>query len=166
MILRELDLQHIQVFANAPYVALIDTSVWLVVKREMHQVPCRCDGLRAQQLIVKDVKTDLTAQLWNSHIPTSVANKPNQRFECKKQCVEYMATKCRGYRDHQGRPTPWLIAGDLNLPSGALMVLCQSFIVPDSHCISKSKWLADQDAQSSDIAMLSTSWHLHKMQRQ
>ena len=153
MILRELDLQHIQVFANAPYVALIDTSVWLVVKREMHQVPCRCDGLRAQQLIVKDVKTDLTAQLWNSHIPTSVANKPNQRFECKKQCVEYMATKCRGYRDHQGRPTPWLIAGDLNLPSGALMVLCQSFIVPDSHCISKSKWLADQNAQSSDIAM-------------
>ena len=155
MILRELQLQHIKVFANAPYVALIDTSVWSVGECETHPLPCRCEGIRAQHLIVKDLETHLTAQLWNAHIPTSAGNTPGQRFTCKQQCVRYMATECHRYRDHHGIPTPWVIAGDLNWPSGALMHECQSFILPDSHCISKSKWLADnlRPAQMSDIAI-------------
>ena len=155
MILRELQLQHIKVFANAPYVALIDTSVWSVVECETHPLPCGCEGIRAQHLIVKDLETHLTAQLWNSHIPNSAGKTSNQRFTCKQQCVRYMATECHRYRDHHGIPTPWVIAGDLNLSSGALMHECQSFILPDTHCMSKSKWLADnlRPAQMSDIAI-------------
>ena len=155
MILRDLRLQHIKVFANAPYVALINTSVWSVLQRATQLLPCRCDGIRAQHLIVKDVETHITAQLWNSHIPTSCGKTPKQRLTCKQQCVRYMATKCHLYRDHHGIPAPWVIAGDLNMDRGSLMHECQPFILPDTHCMSKSNWVADnlRPAQISDIAI-------------
>ena len=147
-ILRELGLEYIKVYANAPYVALIDSRVWFVTATvEMNL--CARSELFAQHLIVSHVTTHRSVRVWNSHIPTSVAKSKNPRQAIIKECIQNIFKMCRS------TPTAWVIAGDLNIDAGNLMLFCDPWIQPHTDCISKSQWdpHVGRPAQISDCAV-------------
>lgn len=160
-ILRDLDLEHIKVFANAPYIALIDSRVWSVNTCELVYRMCSNPNICAQHLIVQHVDTHhlplaarqcRTLRLWNSHIPSTGSTTAR-----KEECVRHMLGTCVTSPHGSGgnTPMPWAILGDLNVDAGTLGMWCQPFIQPGSPCFSFSHWPAEakHEAQKSDLAV-------------
>ena len=74
--LRRLRLDVWEVFADAPYVALVDISVWEVVVHEKVSRMCTDGAQRAQHLLLRHVGTDEEVRVLNNHQSGAILNSP------------------------------------------------------------------------------------------
>ena len=110
-LLADIDLPHIHVVADAPYVALIDSQCWRVKLREVLDSVCTNKDVKVQHLILEHVDTSEPLRCFNVYIPSTVGTKKR-----KEDCVKTLCYIAIGTGVQQ--PTvcmPWIIAGDLNL---------------------------------------------------
>ena len=73
-ILQELGLPRWKVFADTPYVALLDVSVWKVKEREQIHNLLSHTGHRAQHMLLEHAESKRIVRVFNNHSPTSIAN--------------------------------------------------------------------------------------------
>jgi hypothetical protein len=151
-LLAELDLTHIHFEAMPPYVALIDKNCWQVKKSERMTKLCDHRGICVHHLVVQCVGSGALLQIFNGHIPTSVATRKRKETCVLKMCDTATSTFGSGV----AQPTaviPWVIVGDLNVDAGTLMKWCQPFLEKHVSCMSTSGWPQTRDAQKADIAI-------------
>ena len=151
-IIADLNLKHIQVKANTPYVALLDTTYWRAKTCELIGNLCDKKDLVIQQLILEHVETNASILCFNAHMPTSLATAHRKKTCVLKMCTIATEDNSSGVT----QPTasmPWLIAGDLNITKGTMMQWCQPYVQPNVDCISDSGWPDDMDAQKADFAL-------------
>ena len=72
-IVADLNLTHIQVKANEPYVALIDTTWWRAITCKLIGNLCDKPEPAIQQLILEHVETRASMLCFTAHMPTSIA---------------------------------------------------------------------------------------------
>jgi hypothetical protein len=148
-LLADINLKHIRVEAAPPYVALIDSQCWGVELSEVLHKLCTKDDIKVQHLILKHVDTEKKFRCFNAHMPSKYATDMR-----KEDCVKRMCYIATDSADQQRTGCiPWIIAGDLNVDSGTMGQLCQSFIEKKKECLSKSEWPQDVNAQKADFAL-------------
>ncbi len=158
-LLAELDLQHIKVEANPPYVALINSLFWKTEKCEAVDKICTQQGLKVQHLILRHVHTNMFLKCFNAHMPTSCATSERKRTCVLRMCI--MATEAPAAAITScgiGSPQPpthmaWILGGDLNVDVGTMAKWCQSYVTKDKACMSTSGWDEHRDAQKADHAL-------------
>ena len=156
-IITDLRLAHIQVNANEPYVALIDTRSWQVTQCELIGDLCGKKNIVVQHLILEHLETGASMRCFNAYLPTSMAKESEQRTNRRKACILKM---CSLATEHVGTGTPqrtasmpWIIAGDLNTAKSAMIQWCQPYVKPNVDCISVSGWANAMHARSADFAL-------------
>ena len=133
-LLADIDLSHIHVLADPPYVALIDSQCWLLQHREVLQKLCTNHDIKVQHLILAHVNTSETFRCFNAHIPTSFGTATRKR-DCVKQMCDIATDSAVGQRT---ACMPWIVAGDLNVDLGTMSRWCMPFIEKGVPCFSKS----------------------------
>ena len=148
-LLADIDIKHICVYANAPYVALIDSECWQVRHREVLEKLCTKEDIIVQHLILEHVDTKERCRCFNAHLPSTVATL-RRKEDCSKKLCDIatssavpQCTVCM----------PWILAGDLNVDPGTMSHWCQAFIEKGVPCFSKSEWPQAVNAQKSDFAL-------------
>ena len=72
--MQRLNLTQMEVFADAPYIALNDNRKWHVRDHTRIQSMCTALDQRAQNLLLQHTKTKERVRLINCHTPTSICN--------------------------------------------------------------------------------------------
>ena len=109
-LLADIDLPHIHVIANAPYVALIDTQCWRARRSEVLSRLCSNQSIRVQHVILEHVDTSKPLRCFNCHIPTKFGT-----MQRKQDCVKKMCDMATDTGVQQPSACmPWIIAEDLN----------------------------------------------------
>jgi hypothetical protein len=130
-LLNDLDLNHYDVIADAPYVALINTVTWVVVNASTCDNMCSNPLQRAQHLLLEHVDSKRLVRVMNCHTPTSISITQARR----NQTVLAMLEKCSDV----SQPTAaWVIGGDFNVGQGALLHLAADHVKRDTDSLSKS----------------------------
>jgi hypothetical protein len=152
-LLARLGLAHFEVFADVPYVALVDTSIWIVKDHHRVEKMCSNNSQRAQHLLLEHRETGVTVRALNCHTPTSIANTPKK----KEDTVRRMLTMCTDQHGGSGALQPtavWVMGGDFNVGEGLLMEMSTSFVRRGRVCLSKAgRSLRTHAAQKSDFAL-------------
>ena len=150
-LLRRLQIDHWEVYADAPYVALVATSTWKVLLHERVSSMCSSQEQRAQHLLLGHVDTDHQVRVFNCHMPTSIVNTPTK----KQDTALTMLRMCTNpvYNDASQPPPAWIIGGDLNASPWLLQWWSQGFVVPHKECLSRTGHPIGLDAQKSDFAL-------------
>ena len=107
-IIAELGLTHIQVNADEPYVALIDTRCWSVRYCLLIGDLCDKKEVVVQHLILEHVETGAPFRCFNGHMPTSLTTPKRRENSVLRLCK--LATK--DLRSGVPQPTasmPWLL---------------------------------------------------------
>jgi hypothetical protein len=164
-ILMELNLPHIYVEANPPYVALIDSRAW-------HTIECStkknlCDDRKAcvQHIVLQHNVSNACIRCFNAHIPTSVATAqqvPKKTKIIKSMCAAAATPRpkaswgvTRSGVPQPTAPMPWIIGGDCNVDKGNMQYFCQDYIKGEDHCMCLSGWpeMESHNAQKADHAI-------------
>ena len=148
-LLADIDLKHICVYANAPYVALIDSECWQVRHREVLEKLCTKEDIIVQHLILEHVDTKERCRCFNAHLPSTVATL-RRKEDCSKKLCDIATSSAVPQRT---ACMPWILAGDLNVDPGTMSHWCQAFIEKGVPCFSKSEWPQAVNAQKSDFAL-------------
>jgi hypothetical protein len=151
-LLGRLKLVHFEVHADAPYVALVDTSIWIVQNDHRVEEMCSNAHQRAQHLLLKHRETGVIVRAFNCHTPTSIASTPKR----KEDTVRRMLTMCtdqHGGSDALQPTAVWVMGGDFNVREGLLMEMSESFVSRGRECLSKTGHSSTHDAQKSDLAL-------------
>ena len=148
-LLADIDLPHINVIADAPYVALIDSQCWGVKHREILHKMCTKELIKVQHLILEHVDTSEPLRCFNAHMPTKFATVQRKEDCVKKMCDIATYTGV----SQPSACMPWIIAGDLNVDLGTMAKWCHDFVERGVPCFSKSEWPQIGDAQKADHAL-------------
>ena len=152
LILRDLGLQHLTVYSDPPYVAIVDESCWQVEMCEKLSGICTLSSMCVQHLLLRRVESSTRARVFNAHIPSSRGTPQRKKDIIRKMCV--IATDETNSAVKQRVVTAaWIIGGDLNVDVGLMSSECSSFVEPNVRCISKSGWPCDDEAQKADFAL-------------
>ena len=112
-IIADLNLKHIQVKANEPYVALVDTTCWKVLTCGLIGNLCDKGAIVIQQLTLQHVETGDSILCFNAHMPSTISTPTRKRTCVLKMC--HIATEStRSGIPQSTAAMPWVIAGDLN----------------------------------------------------
>ena len=122
-LLAYIELPHIRVLADPPYVALIDSQCWLVKHHEVLQNLCTKQDIKVQHLILEHANTSETFRCFNAHMPSSFGT-PKRKEDCVKRMC-YIATDSAV--EQRTACMPWIIAEDLNVDRGTMSKWCQNF---------------------------------------
>ncbi|MCP3880751.1 MAG: hypothetical protein GY701_20510, partial [Sulfitobacter sp.] len=149
--LARLGLTSWEAYTDAPYVALVDVSIWEVKVHEMIKNMCSHPLQRAQHLLLEHALSERQVRVLNNHSAGSTANT-NKR---KQDIVVKMLSVCTG-PDHGGVAQPvaaWVIGGDGNLSEGVVLSLSRRFLQAQTKCVSNTGHPVTTNPQKADFAL-------------
>jgi len=116
-LLQRVDLGHITVHANVPYVSLVDGQTWYVASCDTLYKVCTHRQNFAQHLLLRHVdETNFLLRLFNAHVP-----RPHGTQKRKEDTVKKM---CRLALEGRSEDPSWVIGGDSNAPIAAFVMWC------------------------------------------
>ena len=78
-LLSECDLEHLTVYADPPYVAIVDEHIWQVEVCETVSKLCSKRDMFVQHLVLRHVDCGTRTRIFNCHIPTSCGTAPRKQ---------------------------------------------------------------------------------------
>jgi len=148
-LLESLEMPHIHVYAHPPYIALVDTEQWDVLKAERSVNFCDKAGHFGQHLILEHKAcSGLKMRVLNLHMPSSLSTptrKTNALTRCGIMCTE-------AGPGAPERISRWLIGGDFNVSAAIGMEQLRTYLDSRDNALSQTLQQETCEAQKSDWA--------------
>ena len=124
-LLAHIGLPHIRVVAYPPYVALIDSRWWHVIKHEVLQDLCSKKDIKVVHVISEHVRSAALLRCFSAHMPSKAATPLRKQAAVENTCrlatdppISQQARSSVGA--HRAAGLPWIIAGDINVDLGKM----------------------------------------------
>ena len=158
-LLQQCGCHTIDVYADAPYVMLVDRDHWSVVHCRRKTNMCDKSQHFAQHALLEHVHTKQIVNAFNCHIPTSLATPKKKKditlamlVECTDRYVFSGVSQPTGSANGDSRPQAppphWVFGGDLNLGRGTLAQWTKDYIHPNTECFASTGHAISMDTKS------------------